>query len=50
MSRGESSRPIFPTFDDATPRTVEIVITVGDKDTVLLHGLRLAPAEAALKQ
>src|SRR4029078_677753 len=37
-------------FDDARPRTVEILIAIRDKDALPLHCLQLAPAGAALNQ
>jgi len=43
-------RQHFQTFDDAGPWAVEILITVGDEDAIVLHGLQLAPAGAVLKQ
>src|SRR6185437_4544858 len=40
----------FQTFDDARPRTIEILIAVGDKDATPPHRLQSAPAGAVLKK
>src|SRR6185437_13423372 len=40
----------FQTFDDARPRTIEILIAVGDKGATPPHGLQFAPAGAVLKK
>src|SRR6185312_9397590 len=43
-------RQYLQAFDDARPRTVEILISIRDKDALPLHCLQLAPAGAALNQ
>ena len=43
-------RQYLQAFDDARPRTVEILIAIRDKDALPLHCLQLAPAGAALNQ
>jgi hypothetical protein len=40
----------FQAFNDARPRAVKILIAIGDKDVIALHGLQIMPAGAMLKQ